>query len=321
MELDIVAFGRPAPRLIAPPQTAATPTGPATGLATRPTGPVTVVIATRNRLAELRRTLDRLAALPEKPPVIVVDNASHDGTAAAVAREYPDVTVLRLRRNHRASARNRGVRRAATRYVAFSDDDSWWDPGSLRRACGLLDRHPGVGAVAARTLVGEPAADDPLNKALAASPLPANGLPGPRVLGFLGCAVVARRDAFLGAGGYRPLLGIGGEEELLALDLAADGWAAVYEAAVTARHFPSPARDAAARRAAEQRNRVLISWLRRPLPQALRGTAALAARAWHDDTARRALAGLAIRLPSALATRRPLPASVTAHLRTLERRC
>jgi GT2 family glycosyltransferase len=282
--------------------------------------PVTMVIATRNRVAELRRTLDRLAALPEKPPVIVVDNASHDGTAATVESEYPDVTVLRLRRNHRAAARNRGVRRAATRYVAFSDDDSWWDAGSLRRACGLLDRHPEVGAVAARTLVGAAAADDPVNEALAASPLPADGLPGPRVLGFLGCAVVARRDAFLRAGGYRPMLGIGGEEELLALDLAAAGWAAVYDATVTARHFPSPARDVAGRRAAQERNRVLITWLRRPLPLALRGTAALVARARHDDAARRALAGLAIRLPSALAGRRPLPPAVAAHLRTLEGR-
>jgi GT2 family glycosyltransferase len=37
---------------------------------------VTVVIATRNRPAELARTLSHLAALRPAPPTIVVDNAS-----------------------------------------------------------------------------------------------------------------------------------------------------------------------------------------------------------------------------------------------------
>lgn len=279
--------------------------------------PVTVVIATRDRVAELRRTLAHLAALPEDPAVIVVDNGSKDGTAATVSREFPHVTVIRNRRNRRAAARNQGVRRAASRYVAFSDDDSWWEPGALALACDLLGQHQQAGVIAGRTLVGERGADDPVNATLAASPLPAAGLPGPRVLGFLGCAIVTRKDAFLQAGGYRPLLGIGGEEELFALDLNAAGWAAVYADTVVARHFPSAARDVAGRRAAEQRNRVLVAWLRRPLRVAVRGTFALASRARRDPVARHALAGLLVRLPAALATRRPLPSGVAAQLAML----
>ncbi len=283
--------------------------------------PVTVVIATRDRVTELLRTLARLSALPERPAIIVVDNGSADGTAAAVSRDFPGVTVIRNRRNRRAAARNQGARRAVTPYVAFSDDDSWWEPGALARACDLLSRHPEVGAIAGRALVGEQAADDPINAVLAASPLRGPGpgeLPGPLVLGFLGCAVVARRAAFLQAGGYPPVLGIGGEEELLALSLAAAGWPAVYADTVVARHFPSASRDAAARRAAELRNRVLIAWLRRPLARALSGTLALGAAAGHDPAARRALAGLLLRLPRALPARRPLPRAVAAQLAVLE---
>lgn len=289
-----------------------------------PAATVTVVIATRDRVAELRRTLAVLTALPEGPAVIVVDNGSRDGTARAVRGEYPGVTLIRNRRNRKAAARNQGVRRAATPYVAFSDDDSWWDPGALARACDLLARHPGVGVVAARTLVGADAADDPLNEVLAASPVRGPGLrtpgpaPGPLVLGFLGCAIVARREAFLRAGGYRALLGIGGEEELLALDLAAAGWAAVYAQEVVARHFPSARRNAGRRRAAQLRNRVLVAWLRRPLRRAVRGTAALARQASRDPVAARALAGLLPRLPLALAARRPVPPAVAAQAATLE---
>ncbi len=284
-------------------------------------GQVTVVIATRNRVAELLRTLGHLTVLPESPAIIVVDNGSRDGTASAVRREFPGVTVVRKRRNRHAAARNEGVRRAATRYVAFSDDDSWWEPGALALACGLLDEHPRVGVIAGRTLVGEQAAEDPLNAVMAASPLQRDapaGLPGPVVLGFLGCAIVARRDAFLQAGGYSPLLGIGGEEELLALDLATAGWPAVYVDAVVARHVPSAARNILRRRAIERRNPVLIAWLRRPVGRALGATIALAARARHDATARRAVAGLLLRLPSALAARRPLPPAVSAQLAVLE---
>lgn len=280
--------------------------------------PVTVVIATRDRVGELCRTLDQLTKLPEHPAIIVVDNASRDGTAATVRREYPDVTVIRLRRNRRAAARTIGARRAATRYVAFSDDDSWWEPGSLERACSLLDAHETIGVITGRTLVGEDRAEDPVNAVLAASPLPLCRLPGPRVLGFPGCAIVVRKDPFLGVGGYRGLVGIGGEEELLALDLAANGWVAVYIDTVTVRHFPSAARNVTERRAAEQRNRVLVAWLRRPLSVAAAGTAALARRAGRDPVSRRALAGLLLRLPAAMAGRHTLPPALTAQLRRVE---
>ncbi|HEY0717334.1 MAG TPA: glycosyltransferase, partial [Streptosporangiaceae bacterium] len=189
---------------------------------------VTVVVATRNRRPGLCRTLEHLTALPERPPIVVVDNGSDDGTAVAVRRSFPQIELIALRRNQGAYARNHGVRRARTPYVALSDDDSWWEPGALTRAVTVLDACPQVGLLAGATMVGEEADPDPLNEVLAASPLRQGTLPGPRVLGFLGCAAVARRDAYLAAGGYSRMLCIGGEEELLAYDLAALGWPISY---------------------------------------------------------------------------------------------
>ena len=69
-----------------------------------PVKAVTVVIATRNRRPELCATLGRLRALPEEPPVIVVDNGSADGTPAAVRDAFPEVEVVARRRNAGASA-------------------------------------------------------------------------------------------------------------------------------------------------------------------------------------------------------------------------
>src|ERR671926_384668 len=104
----------------------------------------TVVIATRDRRDDLLRTLARLAALPEAPPVVLVDNGSRDATPDAVRERHPDVRVIALDGEHGAAARTVGVVAAEGPYVAFCDDDSWWEPGALERAAALLDRHPSV---------------------------------------------------------------------------------------------------------------------------------------------------------------------------------
>ena len=93
--------------------------------------------------------------------------------------------MVALARNVGAAVRNAGVRRARTPYVAFSDDDSWWQPGALRRAAAALDADPRLGLVAARTLVGPGCEPDPVNEAMAASRLREGG--GAAVLGFLAC--------------------------------------------------------------------------------------------------------------------------------------
>ncbi|MFE6406903.1 glycosyltransferase family 2 protein [Streptomyces sp. NPDC057837] len=281
-------------------------------------GPVGIVIATRNRSATLAEALQRLCALPERPEILVVDNASTDDTRTRLARDFPDVRVLALPLNHGALARTHGARLLDTPYVAFSDDDSWWAPGALDTAVRLFEEHPRLGLIAARTLVGPAADPDPLNEVLAGSPLGrVDDLPGTQVLGFLACASVVRRTAYLDAGGFHRLLFFGGEETLLAYDLAARGWGVTHCPDVVAHHHPAPA-PRTGRPVVQRRNELLTAWLRRPVPYALARTRELAAEARHDDHARRALRGTLVRLPAALRERRPLPPHVERAARLLE---
>jgi GT2 family glycosyltransferase len=281
---------------------------------------VTVVIATRDRRDSLLRSLGRLAALPERPPLVVVDNASADGTPAAVRRRFPQVELVELPANRGATARNVGVARSATRHVAFADDDSWWTPGSLTRAVAALDRHPRLAVVVARVELEPDGTVDAVSRKLALGRLGREpGLPGPRVLSFPACAAVVRREAFAQVGGFSPLLFFGGEEQLLATDLAAAGWQLVYVDAVVVRHAPANPQLTPARWALQERNDVLVRWLRRPWPAALGATLRLARQALTDPAAAGAVAGLLWRLPAALRDRRPVPAALEQQLRQAER--
>lgn len=269
---------------------------------------VTVVVATRNRRDRLVETLPRHNA-----PVILVDNGSDDGGPDLVDAVFPEVDVVRLGENRGAAARNVGVEQARTPFVAFADDDSFWTPESLTRAADLLHAHPRVGLLTARVLVGDDRRVDPVSAGMADAPLgvPSGGC-GPAVLGFLSCAVVVRRDAFLAAGGFRPELHVYGEEALLAMDLAAAGWLLCYTPELTVRHLPLPTgRDDGARRRREARNSLLTAMLRRP-PGVVARTAAAS---WRAD--RRAVTDVLPLLPWVLRGRRRLPPEVESDLVTL----
>lgn len=281
---------------------------------TRPCG-VTIVVATRNRRQLLLQTLARLLALPEQPRVVVLDNASTDGTSQALAAFHPQVRAVRLERNVGGAARTIGAALATTSLVAFSDDDSWWEPGALREAGKAFARHPRLGLLAARVLVGDDRVPDPICEALAAAPLGhPRDLPGPAVLGFLACGAVVRRDAFLAAGGFEPRYLVGGEEELLALDLAALGWGLAYVDTVVARHTPSPSRDVPERQRRQARNAVWTALLRRPLGVV---AARLLTSGWHDPAARAGAADAARASRWALTRRRLAPPHVEALARIL----
>lgn len=272
---------------------------------------VTVVVATRNRREELLAHLHH-----HEGPVVVVDNASEDGTAEAVRAARPDVQVVALPRNAGAVARTVGVRAARTPYVAFADDDSWWAPGALARAAAVLDAHPRVGLIAGSIAVGPQERPDPLNAVLAASPLgiPA-GCPGPALLGFVGCGAIVRRSAFLAVGGFDDVVRFPGEEERVALDLFDAGWRLAYVPEVRAHHHPSPRRESGDRRQAELvRSRLLTALMRRPW-RAVAREAAGALRAGRRG--RRGLASALPRVPAALRARRRVSPTTEAALARL----
>jgi GT2 family glycosyltransferase len=282
---------------------------------------IAVVMITHDRREEVIRSLEHLTSLPERPRIVIVDNASTDGTRAILARLFPSVEVLDAGGNLGAAARTLGVRHVTEPYVALCDDDTWWEPGSLRRAADLFDSYPRLTVLTARVLVGPQNREDPVCAELEHG-LPAGepNLPGTPILGFLAGASVVRRSAFLEVGGFDPRFFIGGEEELVAADLAARGWALRYVADLVVHHYPSPQRDGLSRRWHLTRNALWFAWLRRPLPNALHQTLDLVRTALHDRARLRGFAAALAGLPWVLRERRVLPPGVEHRLRQLDAR-
>ncbi|HEX6793313.1 MAG TPA: glycosyltransferase [Casimicrobiaceae bacterium] len=280
---------------------------------------VSIVVLTFNRRDELLRSLSHLARIDESVRVVVVDNASSDGTAAAVGQHHPRVDVVRLPRNAGAAGRNAGARACTTPYVAFCDDDTWWLPESIALAADTLDRHPTLAAVTARVLVGETRREDPTNARMAASPLPNTlGVRGTELLGLLGGACMMRRDAFLAVGGYDARLFLGCEEALLATDLMCAGWRMAYVPEAIVCHYPSGARDVAARRRLARRNALWFAWLRRPMRPAVKATRDWWAQSRRETGLWRNVGDALSGMPWIVRARRRVPPPVERALCTIE---
>jgi GT2 family glycosyltransferase len=280
---------------------------------------VGVVMITWNRRLEALRAVSRLVSLPDDPDIVVVDNGSTDGTATALRAAFPQVRVIRSERNLGAVGRNLGVAELTTPYVAFCDDDAWWEPGALGAAVDLLDRYPRIAVLNARIIAEPSGREDPIVAELRESPVTGpDWLPGPALGSFLASAAVLRRDAFLAAGGFSDRLWLGGEEELLATDLVTAGWELCYREELTLHHQASPLRDADLRRRHGLRNTLWFLWLRRPVRSALRRTVHLVRTAPRDRISVLAAAEALRGAVWVVRERRRVPARVERRLAALD---
>lgn len=83
--------------------------------------------------------------------VIVIDNASTDDSVAAIRDRFPGVRLYRNAENQGyARGVNQGLELAEGRHVLLLGSDTEVRPGTLDNMVRLLDREPGVGAVAPR---------------------------------------------------------------------------------------------------------------------------------------------------------------------------
>jgi GT2 family glycosyltransferase len=190
----------------------------------------------------------------------------------------------------------------------------------LRFAIKAFDANPGLGLIAARILVGPEQRLEPMCELMASGPRaqeaePSSGIP---ITGFAACGAIVRRTAFLQTGGFEPRLGVGGEEQVVALQLLRRGWQMRYMENIVAYQHPSPVRDDSRRRAHEARNALWSAWLRRPTRSALAVTWRMLRASLGDGARLRGLLEAASGLAWVLSNRDPIPDTVDEQVRQSE---
>ncbi len=157
---------------------------------------LSIVIVSFNRRVALHRTLAGLErdAVAAGAEIIVVDNASGDGSADLVRSLFPRVRIIESRENTGIAAFNTGAQAATGDVLLILDDDALPAHGVLAQAMDLLSRRADIAGVALH----------PRNTATHESewPFAEQFGGGIEFWPVMGCGNLVRRDAWLRAGGY-----------------------------------------------------------------------------------------------------------------------
>jgi GT2 family glycosyltransferase len=116
---------------------------------------ISVIIVGWNARHYLQLCLQSLADAPPRRSieVIVVDNASSDGSSEMIKAQFPKVKLIRSEENLGfAKGNNLAIRQCQGRYIALVNPDVIVFPGCLDALAEFLDQNPRVGNVGPRVL-------------------------------------------------------------------------------------------------------------------------------------------------------------------------
>ncbi len=198
------------------------------------------------------RSLPAAAGSDLATEVIVVDNASTDGTPARVRAEFPTVRLLAETRNHGyARGNNLGIAAARGRTVLLLNPDTEMRPGALIHLLAYLDAHPACGLVGPRLLNADGSSQSsrrrfptPGTALIESTPLQAHFPDCPPLRRYYvrdrsddvaqevdwvtGACMLARRRALAAVGGFDPGYFMYSEELDLCRRLQRAGWRIGY---------------------------------------------------------------------------------------------
>jgi GT2 family glycosyltransferase len=247
---------------------------------------VSALIVSHNGKELLLDCLRALYATAEVPvEAVVVDNASTDGSAAAVTAEFPKATVLLESKNlGYGRAANKGLERCQGRFVLLLNPDITVDNQAIGRMSDFLLTRPDAGAVGPRVLMADGSLDPDARRSF---PMPRTmfyrtvGLSrlfpkSPRFgrynMGYLDESDVHEMDAGTAdclmlrtaaidrVGFFDPRYFMFGEDIDLCYRLKLGGWKVFYLPTASATHHRGAATSKAQREALYERHRAMWTY-------------------------------------------------------------
>jgi len=195
---------------------------------------VTLVFLVFNRRAELRTSLQKMLHASdydsERVEVIVVDNASTDGSAEMVRDEFPQVELIVRGENVGVSGWNDGFAVARGDFVLALDDDCYLPPDGLRRAIDAAQEHRAdlVSFKVISTYDPEHVFTDDYRTGL---------------FMFWGCAILMRREMVQALGGYDPEIFVWANELEFTIRFFDHGFRHLHLPEVLAQHMKDVPKD------------------------------------------------------------------------------
>ncbi len=153
---------------------------------------VTVNILTFNRKNEVIVTLKKILNIdyPEgKLEIILVDNASTDGTSDYIKENFPNIKVITLPKNIGISGWNEGFKAGSGKYFLVLDDDCHIEGDTLKNSIIFLEKNKDFGILSFNVI-------DPITKYSFTQYFPYG------IFSFWGCAVLIKRDVIEKTGGF-----------------------------------------------------------------------------------------------------------------------
>jgi len=210
---------------------------------------VAIAIVSMDTRDDVLACLESLQAEPDVE-IVVLDNASTDGTVEAIRERYPDVRVIDQQFRAGFGANNNTLIRATTApYVYLLNPDTVSEEGSVRRLADVLERERRAAAVGPRVVFGDGRVQDtawrfpsPLTCLRAAVTLGRGGITQSgsatprRVEWAMACALMLRRSALDEVGLFDEGFFMYSEETDLERRLADAGWEVRFTPAVTVVH-------------------------------------------------------------------------------------
>ena len=195
---------------------------------------VSVVFLAYNRREQIATSLsvvlEELDYPPDRLDVVVVDNASTDGTAEMLRERFPSVTVIRNPVNVGTSGWNVGLATSTGEFCLLLDDDCYISGGDLRTAVGAAQEER---ADLVSFLVRSSEQEDYFF----------NDNYRPGLFAFWGCAALMSRRAVDELHGYDPNIFFWGNEIELTIRLLDRGMRHLYLPEVVAVHMKAPIDD------------------------------------------------------------------------------
>ncbi len=192
----------------------------------------TACILTYNRRQEVLTSLARLRGAGSLPAqdleIIIVDNASTDGTDEAVRASYPDVHIVRSDRNQGTPGWNLAFERATAPVILVLDDDAAMAGPMIQRALTVMSGDPGIGILSVDVV-------DPGTRHSFTRNRPYG------IFSFWGCSVFLRTAMVRAIGGFDPAVFIYSHECEYAIRAMKAGWRHAIDMSIEAEHRKDPA--------------------------------------------------------------------------------